>query len=66
MSSKDSIVGKAKEIVGTMQELLGNVIHNEKLAAGGRHAQEAGREQGAVHVAADTATPAPKADAPKK
>lgn len=46
--NKDSILGKAKEIAGTMGESLGNVLHSEKLAASGQHAQEAGRDQSAA------------------
>lgn len=58
--NKNSIFGKAKEIVGTMQELLGNALHNSKMASGGRHAQEAGREQGATGAATHAAKDAPK------
>ena len=57
--NKDSIFGKAKEIAGTMQESFGKAIHNDKVTAGGQHAQEAGREQGA-------ATHAPTKEEPKK
>lgn len=52
--NKDSIFGKVKEIVGTMEESLGKAIHSDKLAAGGQHVQEAGRAQGAVGTATVT------------
>ena len=49
--SKDSIVGKAKEIAGTMEESLGKAIHSEKLATAGQHKKDAGVEQSAAGAA---------------
>jgi uncharacterized protein YjbJ (UPF0337 family) len=56
--SKDSILGKAKEIAGTLEESFGKVIHNEKVTTAGQHAQEEGRAQGAG-AADKAAKPAP-------
>lgn len=53
--SKDGIVGKAKEIAGTLEESFGKAIHSDKLAAAGHHTQEAGLEQGAASTAAHAA-----------
>lgn len=64
--NKDSIVGKAKEIAGTLEESFGKVIHNEKVATGGQHTQEAGRAQSAVGAAAHDAKEAAKKDEAKK
>ncbi len=68
--NKDSILGKAKEIAGTMEELLGKAVHSEKMATAGRHAQDAGREQSAAgtatHAPSKDATHAPNKDQPKK
>lgn len=61
--NKDSIFGKAKEIAGTMQESFGKAIHNDKVTAGGQHAQEAGREQSAT---AHGTSNAPKKEEMKK
>ena len=49
--NKDSILGKAKEIAGTMEKPLGKAVHSEKMATAGRHAQDAGREQSAAGYA---------------
>ncbi len=58
--NKDSIVGKAKEIAGTMQESLGKAIHSEKLASAGQHTQDAGRDQSTTGSATHTAKEEPK------
>ena len=63
--NKDSIVGKAKEIAGTIEESIGKVIHSDKLAAVGQHAQEAGREQSAAGAATHDEK-APSTEQPKK
>ena len=64
--NKDSIFGKAKEIAGTMQESLGKVIHSDKMAAGGQHTQEAGREQSATGAAPHAGKDAPSKGGLKK
>jgi uncharacterized protein YjbJ (UPF0337 family) len=64
--NKDSIVGKAKEIAGTMQESFGKAIHSDKVTAGGQHTQEAGREQSATGAGTHAAKDAPAKVEPKK
>jgi uncharacterized protein YjbJ (UPF0337 family) len=64
--NKDSILGKAKEIAGTMEESLGKAVHSDKIATAGQQTQEAGREQSASGAATHAAKGAPKKEEPKK
>ncbi len=52
---KDRIVGKAKEIKGTVEESLGKVLGNPKLTAHGQSDQAAGKVQSASGSAKDAA-----------
>lgn len=64
--SKDSILGKAKEIAGTMQESLGKALHSDKMTSAGQHTQDAGREQSATGAETHAAKDAPAKDELKK
>jgi uncharacterized protein YjbJ (UPF0337 family) len=63
---KDRVVGKAKEIKGTVEESLGKAIGSTKLTAEGKSEQAEGKAQAATGTAKDAAKEALKNEEPKK
>jgi uncharacterized protein YjbJ (UPF0337 family) len=63
---KDRVVGKAKEIKGTVEEALGKAIGSTKLTAEGKSEQAAGKVQAATGTAQDAAKDALKNEEPQK
>ncbi|KAA5609215.1 CsbD family protein [Rhodovastum atsumiense] len=53
--NKDRIVGKAKEVLGTVEESLGKVVGSSKLTAEGQGEHAEGKIQSATGSAKDAA-----------